>query len=204
MSALGSAPIQFFAWNPSQCSTRGWNGGVVLDSLESKATAPELRHHPIDKKSLSVNKPAADQRRTRYAEQEPAPLSGWKSIAHTLDRMSHLEDLLFEWHDWQGYVVKRNVNVGRIKHGGWAGELDMVATTLPRTTSFTMSLPRRPRGAQPSGLRRALESTSRLSRPLGATPATTFIDYPRFRRPLSSYPTNARSVTRLVSECACP
>jgi hypothetical protein len=41
--------------------------------------------------------------------------------------MSHLEDLLVEWHDWRGYVVKRNVKVGRLGHGGWAGELDIVA-----------------------------------------------------------------------------
>ena len=41
--------------------------------------------------------------------------------------MSHLEDILFEWYDWRGYVVKRNVKVGRLSHGGWEGELDIVA-----------------------------------------------------------------------------
>ena len=41
--------------------------------------------------------------------------------------MSQLEDLLFQWYDWQGYVVKRNVKVGKLGHGGWEGELDIVA-----------------------------------------------------------------------------
>src|SRR5437764_13234533 len=41
--------------------------------------------------------------------------------------MSHLEDLLCEYYDWQGYIVRRNVKVGRLSHGGWEGELDIVA-----------------------------------------------------------------------------
>ena len=41
--------------------------------------------------------------------------------------MSHLEDLLFEYHEWQGYIVQRNVKVGPLKHVGWEGELDIVA-----------------------------------------------------------------------------
>ena len=41
--------------------------------------------------------------------------------------MSHLEDLLCEYYQWQGYTVCRNVKVGRLKHGGWEGELDIVA-----------------------------------------------------------------------------
>jgi hypothetical protein len=41
--------------------------------------------------------------------------------------MSHLEDLLREYYEWQGYIVRRNVKVGRLKHGGWEGELDIVA-----------------------------------------------------------------------------
>lgn len=41
--------------------------------------------------------------------------------------MLHLEDLLCEYYDWLGYVVRRNVKVGRLKHGGWEGELDIVA-----------------------------------------------------------------------------
>lgn len=41
--------------------------------------------------------------------------------------MSHLEDLLCEYYEWQGYIVRRNVKVGRLKHGGWEGELDIVA-----------------------------------------------------------------------------
>ena len=41
--------------------------------------------------------------------------------------MSHLEDLLFEHLDWRGYLVKRNIKVGKLSHGGWEGELDLVA-----------------------------------------------------------------------------
>lgn len=41
--------------------------------------------------------------------------------------MSHLEDLIAEYYDWQGYLVKRNIKVGRLKHGGWEMELDVLA-----------------------------------------------------------------------------
>lgn len=41
--------------------------------------------------------------------------------------MSHFEDLLAEYYDWRGYLVKRNVKVGKLSHGGWEMELDVVA-----------------------------------------------------------------------------
>ena len=41
--------------------------------------------------------------------------------------MSHLEDLLYQYYEWQGYIVRRNIKVGKLKHGGWEGELDIVA-----------------------------------------------------------------------------
>jgi len=41
--------------------------------------------------------------------------------------MSHLEALIAEYYDWKGYLVKRNIKVGRLKHGGWEMELDVVA-----------------------------------------------------------------------------
>lgn len=41
--------------------------------------------------------------------------------------MSHLEDLIREFYEWQGYVVRSNIKVGRLSHGGWEGELDVVA-----------------------------------------------------------------------------
>lgn len=40
--------------------------------------------------------------------------------------MSHLESLLVEYLDWQGYLVRRNTKVGRLAHGGWEMELDVV------------------------------------------------------------------------------
>ena len=41
--------------------------------------------------------------------------------------MSHLEDLIAEYYEWQGFIVRRNIKVGRLSHGGWEGELDVVA-----------------------------------------------------------------------------
>ncbi len=41
--------------------------------------------------------------------------------------MNHLETLVRQCYEWQGYIVKGNVKVGRLSHGGWAGELDIVA-----------------------------------------------------------------------------
>lgn len=41
--------------------------------------------------------------------------------------MSHLEELLYQYYDWKRYIVRRNINVGRLSHGGWEGELDIVA-----------------------------------------------------------------------------
>ena len=40
--------------------------------------------------------------------------------------MSHLEALIVEYLDWQGYLVRRNTKVGRLGHGGWEMELDVV------------------------------------------------------------------------------
>lgn len=41
--------------------------------------------------------------------------------------MSHLEDLIAEYYDWKGYLVKRNIKVGKLGHGGWEMELDVMA-----------------------------------------------------------------------------
>lgn len=40
---------------------------------------------------------------------------------------SHLEDLIAEFYDWRGYLVKRNIMVGKRALGGWDMELDLVA-----------------------------------------------------------------------------
>jgi hypothetical protein len=40
--------------------------------------------------------------------------------------MNHLESLIAEYLDWQGYLVRRNTKVGRLPRGGWAMELDVV------------------------------------------------------------------------------
>ncbi|MDT7543610.1 MAG: hypothetical protein QOE33_3514 [Acidobacteriota bacterium] len=40
--------------------------------------------------------------------------------------MSHLESLIAEYLDWQGHIVRRNIKVGRLGHGGWEMELDIV------------------------------------------------------------------------------
>jgi hypothetical protein len=40
---------------------------------------------------------------------------------------NHLEQLIYEWLEFKGYVVRRNVKVGKLVHGGHEGELDIVA-----------------------------------------------------------------------------
>ena len=41
--------------------------------------------------------------------------------------MNHLEKLIRQYYEWQGYLVKNNVKVGKLPHGGWEAELDIVA-----------------------------------------------------------------------------
>ncbi|MGK2961328.1 MAG: hypothetical protein ACSLFK_04170 [Gemmatimonadaceae bacterium] len=40
--------------------------------------------------------------------------------------MRHLEELISEYLEWQGYFIRRNTKVGRLSHGGWEMELDVV------------------------------------------------------------------------------
>jgi hypothetical protein len=40
---------------------------------------------------------------------------------------NHLEELVAEWYQLQGYFVRRNVQVGKRPKGGWECELDVVA-----------------------------------------------------------------------------
>jgi hypothetical protein len=44
-----------------------------------------------------------------------------------------LEELVAEWLEYKGYIVKRNERVGRLKTGGHEGELDVVAFN-PKTS----------------------------------------------------------------------
>jgi hypothetical protein len=48
-------------------------------------------------------------------------------ISGRFHQMAHLEDLIAEHLDWQGYVVKQNILVGKRPNGGWDMELDIVA-----------------------------------------------------------------------------
>ena len=41
--------------------------------------------------------------------------------------MSHLENLIYQYYEWKNYIVRKNVKVGRLRHGGWEGELDIIA-----------------------------------------------------------------------------
>jgi hypothetical protein len=41
--------------------------------------------------------------------------------------MNHLESLVAEWFEYKGYFVRKNVKVEKLLHGGYAGELDVVA-----------------------------------------------------------------------------
>lgn len=39
---------------------------------------------------------------------------------------THLETLIHEYLEWRGYLVRRNVKVGRLPRGGWSMELDLI------------------------------------------------------------------------------
>ena len=41
--------------------------------------------------------------------------------------MNHLEQLTAEWFEYCGFFVRRSVRVGKLKRGGFAGEVDVVA-----------------------------------------------------------------------------
>jgi hypothetical protein len=41
--------------------------------------------------------------------------------------MNHLETLIKQYYEWKGYIVRSNVKVGPLPHGGFSGELDIVA-----------------------------------------------------------------------------
>lgn len=56
-----------------------------------------------------------------------SPLHGPPLSSIRYANMSHLEDLLVQYYDWKGYLVKRNIKVGKLPHGGWEMELDIVA-----------------------------------------------------------------------------
>lgn len=49
--------------------------------------------------------------------------------------MSHLEDLLCEYLLWKRHLVLRNEKVGKLKHGGYEGELDIAAYS-PQTKAI--------------------------------------------------------------------
>ena len=40
--------------------------------------------------------------------------------------MSHLETLIAEYLEWRGFLIRRNTKVGKLGHGGWEMELDIV------------------------------------------------------------------------------
>lgn len=49
--------------------------------------------------------------------------------------MRHLESLIAEYLEWQGFLVKRNMKVGRRPKGGWEMELDVVGLN-PKTQTI--------------------------------------------------------------------
>ena len=49
--------------------------------------------------------------------------------------MRHLESLIAEYLEWQGFLVKRNLKIGRRERGGWEMELDVVGLN-PKTKTI--------------------------------------------------------------------
>ncbi len=43
-----------------------------------------------------------------------------------VNTMTHLETLIAEYLEWQGFLVMKNRKVGKLKHGGWEMELDII------------------------------------------------------------------------------
>ncbi len=41
--------------------------------------------------------------------------------------MTFVEQLVFEWLDYRGYITRCNIRVGRLKKGGYSGEIDIAA-----------------------------------------------------------------------------
>lgn len=41
--------------------------------------------------------------------------------------MNFLEELVAEWYQYRGYFVRRNVKIGKLGHGGYEGEMDVLA-----------------------------------------------------------------------------
>ena len=50
--------------------------------------------------------------------------------------MNFLEQLTKEWFEYQDYFVRTNVKFGRLGHGGWKGEMDVVVID-PSTSHLT-------------------------------------------------------------------
>lgn len=49
--------------------------------------------------------------------------------------MNFLEQLAAEWYGYKGYFVRTNIKFGKLSHGGWKGEIDVVVYE-PKTKDF--------------------------------------------------------------------
>lgn len=41
--------------------------------------------------------------------------------------MNHLEQLVAEWYEFNGYFVRRNIHTNKLLHGGYGNEIDVIA-----------------------------------------------------------------------------
>ena len=74
--------------------------------------------------------------------------------------MNHLEAIIAEYLEWQGFFVRKNVRVGKRKKGGFTGELDIVAFypgTPKRVLHIEASLASTSRKAARRSLEKKLE-----------------------------------------------
>ena len=49
--------------------------------------------------------------------------------------MNFLEQIVSEWYAYKGCFVRTNIKFGKLSHGGWKGEIDVVAYE-PKTREF--------------------------------------------------------------------
>lgn len=72
---------------------------------------------------------------------------------------NHLETLICQFYEWKGWVVRRNVKVGPLSHGGFAGELDVVVynPTTQEVIHYEPSLDASPWTARAARAKKKLE-----------------------------------------------
>ena len=61
--------------------------------------------------------------------QQKLKFKNFSAVGYTASNpMNHLENLIRQYYEWQGYIVRGNIKVSKRSKGGWDGELDIVVS----------------------------------------------------------------------------